>query len=397
MDSTARLTRGCVLCSLVLFFVMLSAGWMAMPAVAWAEEGVFGEQDGEVDNDTAGNVVMAGNSVSVTHDVQRDAMLAGREVKVADVSVAGDVLAAGQTVRVADSRIAGNVRAAGDALVVESVDVAGNVTACGNSVEIGGDSKAASIYAFGSYLAYEGTAQYVALSGQQVQFDGEVDGDVHIDASSVAIGENARVTGTLTVEGAQPDVAPGAQVESMNVQAADEGSVAQSFLASLVNAIVLLFTLIATIAVIWWIAPGAAQDSLFMFRARTAPMIVTGVVALLAMPFAIAVLLASGIGMLLAIVLICLVVVMAVLGMPFMCAAISRRIMRGSREWVVVAMAAAIAGFMLSVPIANMLGMLCGCVYFAGYVLQLLFLKISARSAMRSSKASAGNEQAGER
>ena len=386
MTQIARVLRGRYALTLLFACILLLFGMASFPHSAQADEGAFGDQSSEVERDTAGNLTMTGDSASLAQDVDRDAYLAGLNVTVDGVSAGGDIIAAGRTVQVAKSQAGGDVRLAGSTLHVSSTQIDGNFTAAGNYVDFDEGSQAAAVYAFGNYVDLKGNASYAALSGQQVFIDGEIDGDVHVAASSVRIGENAKISGTLTVVGAQPDVAEGAQVGSMDVQLADSQGGPQRLYDSLVSAIVLLLTMIVTIAAIWWLAPGAAQDSLFMLQARKVPMLVSGAVALLAAPIAVAILLASGIGMLLAVVLVCVVISLAFLGLPFMCAAIARRIMRGSREWAVVGMAAAIAGLLLSLPVISVIAVLCGGVYIAGYVLQLLFLKVQARSSVRQSQ-----------
>ena len=387
MNRFALAIRGRRCRALTFFCLVLFLGLSFSPQVALADGGIFGDGSTEVEHDTAGNLVAASDSVSVTQDVERDAILAGRDVTVAEAAVGGDILAAGQTADISKSQVNGDIRAAGNTVHVAETQLDGNFTAAGSFVDFDAGSHAAAVYATGSYVDFEGSASYAALVGQQVFIDGEVDGDVVVSASSVRIGENAAITGKLTVVGAQPDVADGAQIASMDVQLAEASSAPQRLFDSLIGAIVLL-TMIVTIAAIWWLAPDAAQDSLFMFQARRAPMLLTGVVALIAVPFAVAALLASGIGMILAVVLVCAAVLLAILGLPFMCAAIARRVMRGSREWAVVGMAAAIAGLILSLPAINVVGVLCGGVYIAGYVLQRLFLKLQARSAMRQGQLS---------
>ena len=110
-------------------------------------------------------------------------------------------------------------------------------------------------------------------------------------------------------------------------------------------------------------------------------MLVTGVVALLVAPIVVAILFITGIGVLLGAVLLCLIVALAALGLPFMSSAIAQRLMHGSKLWIVAIVAAVIAGIISCIPVLNVLGIICGGAYIAGYVLQLLFLKLKARGA----------------
>ena len=369
------------ICAMALFACLAA---MLVPA-AWADSGVFGEGDArtETSHDTAGNMLVSGTNVTVSHDVNRDLMAFANIVNVGQVTIGGDIVAAGQRIDVGKANVAGNVRAAGSDVHVNGAQAAGNITVAGRSVSIGEGSDASAVYAAAADVSFSGSAKYAALTGNRVNINGTVDGDVYVSAGSVTVGEDAHITGTLTVVGAQPNIADGAQVNALDVQLASQGS-DNVVLSSVLSAFVMLLTMLATTIVIFWLAPRVPQDSLFMLQARTVPMLITGVLALLAAPVVVALLLALGIGSLLAIVLLCLIVALAVLGLPFMSAAIAQRLIRNSKTWLVAVMAAAIAGLIYCVPFLNVVGIICGGVYIAGYVLQLLFLKLKARDAQSS-------------
>lgn len=360
--------------------VVLACLMVLGSAVAWADSGAFGEVDTETNRDTAGNVVTAGNTVSLNHDVERDVMAFGNQVQVGDNVIGGDAVAAGQRVNVEKAQVAGNVRAAGSEVNVSDVQAGGNITVAGASVSIEKGTEAAAVYAAASTVSYSGSAHYVALTGSSVYFNGKVDGDAVIDADSVTLGEDAQITGALTVVGAQPDIAEGAQLGSLDVQLSADGASSNIVVTSLLGALATLLTMLITIAAIFGLAPTRPQDSLFMLKARTVPMLGTGVVALLAAPFVVAILLVTGVGILLAVVLLCLIAALAVLGLPFMASAIAQRLMSNSKPWVAAIMAAAIASLIYCVPGLGLLGIICGGAYISGYVLQLLYLKLKARS-----------------
>ncbi|MBO4365039.1 MAG: hypothetical protein J5804_01950 [Eggerthellaceae bacterium] len=363
--------------AMVLLACLMALG----SAVAWADSGAFGGADTETNRDTAGNIVTAGNSVSINQDIERDVMAAGNQIHVSQNTIGGDIVAAGQRVDVEEVQVAGNVRAAGSEVNVTGAQTDGNITVAGGTVNIDKDTEAAAVYAVGAKVNYSGSANYVALSGSQIDFNGTVDGDVLISADSVSVGKDAQVTGTLTVVGAQPEVADGAQADSLDVQLANEDASDNVIVKFLLGALVSLLTMMITVAAIFWLAPKKPQDSLFMLKARTAPMLVTGVVALLVAPIVVAILFITGIGVLLGAVLLCLIVALAALGLPFMSSAIAQRLMHGSKLWIVAIVAAVIAGIISCIPVLNVLGIICGGAYIAGYVLQLLFLKLKARGA----------------
>ena len=348
---------------------------------AWADSGAFGESAEATHNDTAGNVTLAGNQVDVSQDVERDAMAFASQVNVGDISVGGDVVAAGQMVKVEGTSVAGDVRAAANDVLVSGTHVDGNITAAGSTVGFDENTSAAAVYAAGVSISYEGAANYAALAGGQVNFDGQVNGDVLIDAESVTIGEHAKVTGTVTVKGAQPNIAEGAQVESIDVQLAAESPGATVLVNVVATALVTLLTMAFTIAIMLWIAPTRPKDSLFMLQARTGPMIATGLVSLMVVPGIVIALAITGVGLLVAVAIACIACALGVLGLPFLCAAIAQRIMKDASLWVVALLGAAIAALIACVPVANVFGYVCGGAYLVGYVLQLAFLKLQSRKA----------------
>lgn len=353
---------------------------IAMPS-AWADSGAFGESAEAAHNDTAGNVTLAGNQVDVSQDVEHDIMAFASQVNVGDISVGGDVIAAGQTVKVEGTHVAGDVRAAANDVLVSGAHVDGNITAAGSTLGFDENTSAAAIYAAGASINYGGTANYAALAGGQVNFDGQVNGDVLIDAESVTIGEHAKVTGTLTVKGAQPNIAEGAQVESIDVQPATESPGATVLVNVVATALVTLLTMAFTIAIMLWIAPTRPKDSLYMLQARTGPMVATGLVSLMVVPGIVIALAITGVGLLVAVAIACIACALGVLGLPFLCAAIAQRIMKDASLWVVVLLGAAIAALIACVPAANVFGYVCGGAYLVGYVLQLAFLKLQSRKA----------------
>jgi cytoskeletal protein CcmA (bactofilin family) len=353
---------------------------IAVPS-AWADSGAFGEAGESVRNDTAGNVTFAGSQVDVSQDVKRDVMAAASQVNVGGISVGGDVVAAGQAVKVDGAHVEGDLRAAGNDVLASGAHIGGNITAAGSTLSFDENTSAAAVYVAGADVSYQGTANYVALAGGRVYFDGQVDGDVLVDAESVTIGEHAKVTGTITVRGAQPDIAEGAQAESVDVQLATGPANGNVFANAVAGALVTLLTMAFTIAIMLWIAPTRPKDSLYMLQARTGPMIATGLVALMVVPGIVIALALTGVGLLVAVAIACIACALGVLGLPFLCAAIAQRITKDASLWVVVLASAAIAALVACVPVANVFGYVCGGAYLAGYALQLAFLKLQSRKA----------------
>lgn len=371
----------CIAAVLSLLVFMMAMFLYEVPS-AWASNGVFAEPGAKSSLDTAGNFFASDYSVHLSQDVERDAALFGSDVSVDSASVGGDILAAGQTVDVKNANVAGDVRAAGNTVMLEDTSAAGNISVVASEIQIGSKVESAAVHAAGTSINFAGTVRSAYLMGENVSFDGTVDGDVTIAAKSVTIGEHAKVTGTLHVLGSQPTVGSKAQVGSIDVSMDNESkSHAKVFSQALINALFTLFSMIVTIAVIFWLAPRRPQDALFMLQARPGRLILSGIVAMLAFPIAALVLMVSGVGALLGVVLICSASILLVMGLPFMCAVIAKRLMSNASHWVLTVLGAAIAGLITTLPALEVAGVLCGCIFLTGYVAQIMFLKLQARYA----------------
>jgi cytoskeletal protein CcmA (bactofilin family) len=160
---------------------------------------LFAQETGEVvvkRGIIEGDLYLAGRSVDVQAEVQGDVAAAGRRVSI-DQRVTGDVLAAGEAVTI-HAQVLDDVRAAGRSVIIAG-PVAGHVVAAGETVDI---AHAARI---GEWAWLAGREVTVAgrvggelkAAGQVVIISGEVGGDVELMAEEIRILGGARLDGDL--------------------------------------------------------------------------------------------------------------------------------------------------------------------------------------------------------
>lgn len=163
---------------------------------------------GTIEND----LYLAGRSVDVQAEVQGDVAVAGKHVSI-DQLVTGDVLAAGEAVTI-HAQVQDDVRAAGRSVIIAG-PVAGHVVAAGETVDI---AKASTV---GEWAWLAGREVTVAgrvggelkAAGQVVIISGEVGGDVELMAEEIRILARARIDGDLVYRSDnEPQIAEGAVI-----------------------------------------------------------------------------------------------------------------------------------------------------------------------------------------
>lgn len=143
-----------------------------------------------------GDVLSAGQEVTLSDSISGDAILAGRTVRFSGVAD-GSYLGAGGNQEIA-GRIAGSARAAGGTVRLQA-DVGRNVTLAGGNVHIEDQaSVAGNAYLAGAAVEVRGpVAGSVRVAGGTVDLDGLVTGDVLVEAGELRVGPRALIQGDL--------------------------------------------------------------------------------------------------------------------------------------------------------------------------------------------------------
>lgn len=174
----------------ILFALLLAVSAAALLAAQEAGEVVV--MRGVLEED----LYVAGRSVDVAATVRGDVTAAGQQVSIDEI-VVGDVLAAGESVTI-HAEVQDDVRAAGRSVTLTG-SVAGHMVAAGETVSI---MPSASV---GEWAWLAGADVNVAgrvdgelkAAGQRVIVSGEIGGDVELMAEEIRILGHARIRGDL--------------------------------------------------------------------------------------------------------------------------------------------------------------------------------------------------------
>lgn len=269
----------------------------ALSAVACAPTGE--PQEDPLIRHPGEDVLAAGSEVALSDSVAGDVMVAGATVSFSGFA-GGSYLGAGRAQRV-DGRIDGSARLAGASIEL-SGSVGRNLTAGGGYVLVTREARIdRNAYMAGGRIEFEGSVGgdlYVV--GEDVRLDGEVRGDVRVEAQRLTLGPAALIGGDLTyrvAEGSPPVDA--SRMTSGNVEALPPWELRRLSPVPYVYR-VLAFVLAGLVVVaLFPRAAGAAADAM---ERRPAASAGVGILWILLGPIAVAVLAATVIGLPLALV-----------------------------------------------------------------------------------------------
>jgi len=246
----------------------------------------------------------SGASARVDQPVKGDLFAAGGELRIA-APVTGDLLAAGGTLRI-EGTAGQNLYAAGGQVALDG-SIARNARVAGGSVSLGPQARIAgnASLAGGRIEVLGGVGGYLQVAGGHVLIDGRVDGDVDATAGALELGPRARIGGKLRYRGREPlkqDAASQVQggIERLEMPLRHKEKRAggrAAFGVWTLGLMVLAAVLVAAL-------PGASTRVLEAARTRPGWSLLAGFIALVTVPVAVIVLLATVIGIPLALLVL---------------------------------------------------------------------------------------------
>ena len=310
--------------------------------------------------------VWFGESLHLTGDsVENDVIAAGRTIDLRDCEVDGSVRAAGQDISLDGARVSENITAAGESIAISNTD-ANAVAVAGNRATIGGSSESLVVFA------------------NDVFIDGEVDGDVIVGASSVTIGANARIKGTLHVSAPHdPVMQSGAEVADVEFTQTDEGASpeeAGAVLSGLGTSFGIMFSILGVIGTLViavlaeWLFKRHTAAAAEMIRTRTGATIGTGVVAAFVAPIAIIILCVLVITLPVAGALTLALLAMSVVADGFAGASLFKLAFPRLGRFACALAGGAIVGVASAIPFLGAVVGAAAFMYLLGYVLQTIYL-----------------------
>lgn len=320
-----------------------------------------------------------------------DYLWAGESLSLDGVEVQNDVLAAGQSLRVEGCKVGGDVRMAGQNVRLAHATVQENITLAGQNVFVE-DSQANAVALAGQTAEFSGTCSSLAVFASDVVINGTVEGDVTVGASTVTVGPNARITGTLHINASQePTVEEGASVSNMDVSLSDEDDVSAGQVGVVASGVVdtfgLLFNLVGAVGTVIvalcaeWLFKRHTKAAATMVRNRTGAVVASGVVGMLVAPLAVIAMCLLVVMLPVALSVVLALLAMAVAASGFAAASLAKVAFPRLGRFAGALASGAIVGFAKVIPVLGVLVRLAAFVYLLGYVLQSIYLGMSADDA----------------
>ena len=234
-----------------------------------------------------GDVVAAGGQLNLEGDVHEDVMAAGGEVELR--GVVGD-----------DARVAGgNVRVL--ATIGDDLVAAGGRLQLGPKAVVGG-----SAWLSGGEVRVDGrVGEVLRASGGKVIIAGTIDGDAEVWAEQVEVQPGAVIRGKLNYKSPHPAIiADGAQIDGEVTYTPVEVRVAPVVAGFIFAGLILLSSMMLTGVVLYLVFPGIAQRCCDTVRDTPWTSLGYGLAVFAGGPLVIVLLLSTGLGLWLALLLL---------------------------------------------------------------------------------------------
>ena len=343
----------------------------------------------EVTKDHSGNVFGSGDSVSWNENVDNELFLTGFNVSALNVDVDGSAFAAGYDVAIKENKVGSSVFAAGYNVTIDS-DVNNNIFVAGLNLILNENTSAKSLYAAGSSLNIKGDFDYANISGSNVYFDANVDGDVSIDADTITFGDNAHIGGNLDIKSNEEpetaNIAKGTVTfeqknsnEEETIEAVEEIGKATVYLSIVkrVKKFIYWTFAFALLAVVFKLLFSKhLDDSVAMVNNKTAPMLLSGFLGMIVVPFFILIAAVTIIGLPVAGLTGILLIIIRCTSRVFAFASFGRNLIFGKMKkrlnpMLETVLAVLPAAFIKVIPFVGWLVGIACFIYSLGYVLQV--------------------------
>lgn len=280
------------------------------------------------------DLYVAGGRVDVFAEVNGDVVAAGGRVAI-DSQVTGDVIAAGGTVTVR-GRVNDDVRLAGGEVTINATVGDGAVAAGGNVLLAPGATVGGNVMLSGGRVELAGRVRRdVRIGSGQVVISGQIDGNVELVGRSIEIKPGAIIRGNLTYRSPEvADIDPEARIEGLVSHIATPMPGAVETAGGLAAGGFLLWISIAlTGIVLYLLFPQTALSAARAAAAKPWMAMGLGLALFAATPVLGIILLVTGLGWLLAWLLMSVYAVLLLLGfligVLFLSDAAMRRVRRG--------------------------------------------------------------------
>ena len=346
---------------------------------------VFASDAQDVSVDTANNYYFAGNDMKMDGGVYFGSFGAGQNLEMDSCTIDDVTCLAGMNITVRNTSVGSSLFAAGSTITFENNAIEGNIFAAGQSVNADSSVEAKSFTAVGQSVGFDGTAEAANIAAEEVIFNGRVTGDVTIEADTVTIGDDAVVTGTLKVISDQePEIGSGSQINDVDfiktISSEDgesqivEKSIGFTILEKVKSAIYWSIAMILVGLIMCWLMKDSLDKSAEMLKSRTAIMLGTGAITLIAVPLAAIICMITFIGLPIGLVVAALYTITMCFSVAFTGASLGRLLFNKMPGLAGASLGILILEFAKKIPFLGGLIFLFSVIYTMGYAIQALYL-----------------------
>lgn len=337
-------------------------------------------------SDTAGNTFESNTSDIQNSEYERDFFWAGNGLNLTKTTVGNDLWAIGDNLIIyEDVSIDGSIRAAGRNIEIYDTYVENNVTCVGQHITIASNSKAAGIYLAGETVQFEGRCKSLNVAGKTVTVDGRISGDAHISGDDIEIGDGTVITGTLYVGSDKEPVIPeGAEIANIEFTeyANDEEVAAKSagmfVTGKLLSGLYWIPSMLILCLLLCLVMSPELNNAGIMVKNRTAPMLLSGLIAIFAIPTLLILLSITVVGLPSAGILLLLLLLISFVSITFTGASLARITFPKMNGILASVVGVAILFAARIIPFVGILIFFGSLIYFTGYLIQVCFFRILA-------------------
>lgn len=359
------------LCLVAAFMLVLSIATCAMAAAT----------------DTAGNM-LSEEAVISSPVIENDLYWMGEKLSLSNAQVGSDIVIAGNTMNINQAKLGGTLRAAGYSIDLAGVNAEKNMTCAGYSVGFDSACSARGVYAAAATVVFDGSAEAAYLVGSTVTLNGKITGDATVRADHVQIGPDAEVTGKLYVNASSEPIVPSTasigvyqfELSTVDIEQTSQAAVAAAAAAKttskLLSRVYWAFAMMLVALFFCLVISGSLKDSALMVKARTAPMLVSGAVGVLAMPLLLLAICLTFIGLPLAGLLAGLFTLLILFAIPFTGCSLGRVVFPNMNVWLSALIGTLALSVLRAVPILKTLILWGSVMYTMGYFIQVAYRNI---------------------
>ena len=338
----------------------------------------------------AGNAFYAGSEVEAKNVDAYDVFVAGNILNVNNASANGNMFVAGNILNLSQLDVETDMFMAGNNMNINDADIDGNVYVAGSSLTVNNTS-AKGVFVAAGNITMNGEYDDVYISGDSVSFNGDVHGDLVIDASNIELGDDVTVDGKMTITSAtEPALSDGISVgayEYIERQEEDDdhkaaiekaGILAKAF-KKIATRLFWVPAMVIVALVLILVCGKSLDEANDILIHKPTGMVLAGVIGWMTIPVACLILAITVIGLPLAALVTMAYVFMLLLGLTFAGASLGRVAFPKLHPVLASVIGVAVLELVRIIPVIGGLVAVVADMYLIGYVLYTIYTRIASK------------------